>query len=65
MLKRDFLRLLITFENNWDSDQDLQNANPDPGSKLFDTLIMLKFLKEFFEKVNLEKVSRGHQEHEK
>ena len=32
------------------------------GSKLFDTLIV--FLKQFFEKVNLEKVSRGEQKHE-
>ena len=33
------------------------------GSKLFDTLIV--FLKEFFEKVNFEKISRQHQKHEK
>ena len=32
------------------------------GSKLFDTLIV--FLKEFFEKSNLKKVSRRQQKHE-
>ena len=49
----DFCRLLITFENSLDPDQDQQNVGPDLDSKHFDILIV--FLKEFFEKVNFEK----------
>ena len=44
----DFCRLLITYANSLDPDQDRQN-----GSKPFDTLIV--FLNDLFQKVNFEK----------
>ena len=43
----DFYRLLITFANSLDLDQNRQNVGPDLGSEPFDNLIV--FLKEFFE----------------
>ena len=48
----DFCRVLITFANSLDPEQD-QNMSVRSGPKLFDTLIM--FLKEFSEKVYFEK----------
>ena len=43
----------ITFANNWDSDQALQNARPD-----LETLTLL-FMKDFSEKkIILKKISR-------
>ena len=63
-----FFRLLITFANSLNPDQDRQNVGPDldpnclcqNGSKL----CVIVFLKEFFEKVNFEQ-SRQPQKHEK
>ena len=59
-LARDFCRLLITFANILDPDQDRQNGS---GSKPFDNLML--FLKDFFKKLILKKVSRRQQKHEK
>ena len=57
-----FCRLLIIFTNSLDPDRDSE-CQSRPGSKPFDTLIVV--LKEFFEKVNVEKkVSRRQQKHE-
>ena len=49
----DFCRLLITFANSLDPDQDRQNVGPDLNKKTFDTLMLLP--KEYFEKSNVEK----------
>ena len=62
MLTGDIFRLLLTFANSLDPDQDQQYVGPDLDPKLFDSLI--EFLKEIFEKVILKKVSKQH-EHEK
>ena len=48
------------FANILDPDQDGQNVHPDLDQNC-DTLIL--FLKEFFEKVNFEKISRRQQKH--
>ena len=45
--------LLITIANILDPDQARQIVGLDPGTKLFDTLIV--FLKVYFEKANFEK----------
>ena len=50
-----FCRLLITFANSLDPDQDLQKVGPDLDPNLFDTLIV--FLKDFFEKVGFDNKS--------
>ena len=58
------MRLLITFANSLDPDHDRQNVVPDLDPiKPSDRLI--EFLKVFFENVNLKKVSRLQQKHEK
>ena len=49
-------RLLITFANSLYPDQARQNVGPDLDPNCFDTLMV--FLKEFFEKVDFEKISR-------
>ena len=54
--------LLITFTNSLDPDQDQQNVGPDLDPSC---LTLIVFLKEFFEKVNFEKVSRRQQKPEK
>ena len=51
----DFCRLLITFANSLDPDQDRQNVGPDEAPKLFDTLIVLLGL--LFENGNFGKKS--------
>ena len=53
----DFCPLLITFANSLEPDQDRQNVGPDLGLKC---LTLIVFPKEFFEKVNFEKVSRRY-----
>ena len=57
-----FVRLLITLANSLDPDQARQHVGPDLDPKLFDTLMV--FLKEFFEKVDFEKISRREKKHE-
>ena len=52
----DFCHLLITFANSLDPDQDRQRVRSDLDPNRSDTLIV--FPKEFFEKVNLKKISR-------
>ena len=56
-------RLLITFANSLDPDQDRQNVGPDLDPKPFDNQIM--FLKEFFEEVNFKKRSADNNKNEK
>ena len=54
-----FLLSVITFANSWDPDQDRHSGQTFcwslSGSKLFETLIVLVFLKVFIEKVNFGK----------
>ena len=58
-------RLLITFANSLDQDQDRQNVGPDlDRSKLFDTLMV--FLKEFFrKKLIFQKIQQMTKKHAK
>ena len=55
LARGDFCRLLLNFANSLDPDQDQRNVGPDLDPNQFDTLTV--FLKESFEKVNLEKKS--------
>ena len=58
-----FFRLLITFANSLDPDQDRQNVGPDLDPNY---LTLIVFPKEIFEKIFFEnKVSRQQQKHEK
>ena len=54
-LKISKCRLLITFANSLDPDLALQNVQPDLDPIC---LTLIVFLKEFFEKVDFEKISR-------
>ena len=56
LAKRDFCRLLITFTNSLNPDQDRQNVGPDLDPNC---LTLILFLKETFER----KVSRRQQKH--
>ena len=59
----DFCHLLIAFANSLDPDLVRQNVSSDLN---LNSLTLIEFLKELFEKVNFEKkVSRGQQQHEK
>ena len=59
----NFCRLLITFANSLDPDQDWQKVGPDLDPKY---LTLIYSWKKYFEKVNFEKkVNRGQQKHEK
>ena len=62
MCKRLSLLSLITFGNSLDPDQDQQNVGPDldPNS-----LTLMIFLKEFFEKVDFEKNQQTTNNHTK
>ena len=55
--------LLITFASSLDPDKDRQNVSPDHDPNCFTLLTML--MKDFFEKVDLKKVSRQQQKQEK
>ena len=57
----DFYRVFITYANSLDPDQDRQNVGPDldPNS-----LALIVYLKEFFEKLNFDKVSVQIQKHD-
>ena len=47
--------MLITFANSLDPDQDRQNVGPDLDPNC---LTLMEFPKEFFEKVDFEKIGR-------
>ena len=49
---------MITFANSLDPDQARQNIGPDLD---LNCLTMMVFLKEFFEKVYFEKISKNHE----
>ena len=54
--------MLITFANRLDQDQTRQNVRPD---LVLNCLTLIVFLKEFFEKVNIEKTLTDAKKHAK
>ena len=58
----NFYRLLISFANSLDPDQEQQYVGPDLDPNC---LTQIVFMKEFYEKVNFEKKASRQLKHEK